>query len=474
LILLGGLAIVLDALRTGRLLPGRAGSAPAEEGSLLAEELSLPAAQVTGALFVGGLVLGLVSVVRIDAVADLVALVPFVGWLAYHRVAGWKRLQYGLLAGLGVGAFDCLLLTLPYMKHVGTDLVIVAAVFVVLVPATFVGYAIARSIEQADAASKRGTVGTIRRRLPQLAAAGVLLVGLFFFVRPHLMTMRANPHSGGANYVSQVQRFLGMPLDPTRSYYENATIWLSWYFGWGVLALALIGACRLAFDMVRGRRRLWAPAFLVFFVTTSAVLLKPSITPDHPWADRRFVPVALPGIVLFAVLAVALIVRRVRMPTGQAAVVVGAVALVVVPTWLGSREVLFSKTEKGEPGLVHTVCTALQPRDVVIAIGNRARAEWPGTLKVMCGVNAAYLDGEDDAASMAAIAAKVQADGGRLMVLAESTADKDSAQAGISWPAQPTGSLIVTEATHTLVSRPGKPTRFLTEMWLGEYQLEGS
>ena len=148
------------------------------------------------------------------------------------------------------------------------------------------------------------------------AAAIVLLIGIFFAIRPHLMTMRANPNSGGANYVLQVQRFQHMAEDPTRSYYENAAIWLSWYFGWGTLALALLGATWLAFKQVAGRRRVWVPAFLVFFGTTVAVLFKPSITPDHPWADRRFVPVVLPGVVLFAVAAAAMLVGRLR-PAGH-------------------------------------------------------------------------------------------------------------------------------------------------------------
>jgi hypothetical protein len=60
------------------------------------------------------------------------------------------------------------------------------------------------------------------------------------------------------------------------------------------------------------------------------------------------------------------------------------------------------------------------------------------------------------------------------MVLAESTGDKDNAAAVVAWPAKPTASLITSEATHTLVTRPGKPIEFLTQMWLGEYQPGGA
>ncbi len=277
-----------------------------------------------------------------------------------------------------------------------------------------------------------------------------------------------------------------MAVDPTRSYYENATIWLSWYIGWATLALALGGACWLAWEQISGRRRIWAPAFLMFFGMATAVLFAPSITPDHPWADRRFVPVVLPGLILFAVAAVAVVVHRLGryswtgslkhsvLRAAQPTVAVLAIALVVVPTWVGSRDVLYSKTEVGEPGLVQAVCATLRPGDLVLAIGNRARSEWPGTLRVMCGVNAAYLDDYDNAPRMSAIAARAKAEGGRLMLLAESTADKNAAALDADWPAKPVASVITSEATHTLVTRPGKPVRFGTEMWVGEYRAGGA
>jgi len=518
LILLGGLAIVVDAFIAGELMPGLwprprrttdSESAPADAPKLA------PNLAANG-LFVGGLVLGLVFTVRIDAVADLFPLVPFVGWLAFHRVLGWKRFAGGLLLGLAFGGFDCLFLTYPYAEHVGPDLAKVGLGFTALTLWTLAVFVLARWRQRRDAGGgawrtspwywRIGLVVAvvvsgvlplltwvrgIRRRLPILAAVGVFLIGLFFFLRPHLMTMRANPTSGGANYVEQVQRFLHMTVDPTRSYYEQATRWLSWYLGWGTLALALIGACWLAYEQIAGHRRVWAPAFLVCFGSALWVLFAPSITPDHPWADRRFVPVVLPGLVLFALIAIVPVLqfiasrssrawsadsgaRPVLLGALQGAVGALAVLIVVVPVWTGSRDVIYTKTEVGEPMLVHQVCSQLRPGDVVIAVGGRARTEWPGTMKVMCGVNVGYLYNDDDLTEMSQIYTQVHADGGRLMLLAESQGDKNAADFEAAWPDKPTASLITSEATHTLVTRPGKPTKFLTEMWLGEYQLGGS
>ncbi len=495
LILLGGLAIVVDAFIAGELMPGLWPRLQRTNGSEAApaDAPTLAPNRAANGLFVGGLVLGLVFTVRIDAVADLFPLVPFVGWLAFHRVLGWKRFAGGLLLGLAFGGFDCLFITYPYAKHVGSDLAKVGIGFVLVSVATgaciFIATMLRRGEAQQSGDTPRGP--GVGGRLPLLAAAGVFVIGLFFFLRPHLMTMRADPTSGGANYVEQVQRFLHMAVDPTRSYYEQATRWLSWYVGWGTLALALIGACWLAYEQVAGHRRVWAPAFLVCFGSAVWVLFAPSITPDHPWADRRFVPVVLPGLVLFALIAIGPLLqyiagrssrawsadssaRPVLLGALQGAVGALAVLIIVVPVWTGSRDVIYTKTEVGEPTLVHQVCSQLRPGDVVIAIGGRARTEWPGTLKVMCGVNVGYLDNDGDLTEMSQIYTKVHADGGRLMLLAESEGDKNAADFEAAWPDKPTGSLITSEATHTLVTRPGKPTKFLTEMWLGEYSLGGS
>ncbi len=166
--------------------------------------------------------------------------------------------------------------------------------------------------------------------------------------------------------------------------------------------------------------------------------------------------------------------RPVLLGALQGAVAALAVLIIVVPVWTGSRDVIYTKTEVGEPALVHQVCSQLRPGDVVIAIGGRARTEWPGTMKVMCRVNVGYLDNDDDLTELSQIYTQVHAAGGRLMLLAESVGDKNAADYEAAWPATPTASLITSEATHTLVTRPGKPTKFLTEMWLGEYQLGGS
>lgn len=531
LILLGGLTVVLDALLLARLRPvsdpDAALRGPDGRADAARSALAWPA------FFVGALVLGLVSVVRIDAIADLLPMVPFIGWLAFHRQRSWQPLALGLGVGLLVGAFDGVVLTLPYAKHLGRDLALAGGGFLLAIPLTVIGVragwasrrpavrehprgwpevglllglffaalvgillpagrtkwhvyaAVAVALVVAGGWAVTRAVWWAQQRphrdrsakWPMAAALAVAVVGAFFVVRPYVLTARANPNSGGAYYVGAVQRYLGMPVDQTRSYYEQSLRWLSWYFGWTALAFALLGAMWLAYDVTHGKRREWLPALLVFVGMTVAVLYSPSITPDHPWADRRFVPVALPGVVLLGFAAIAGAVGWVerRRPadatTAWGARIVGvacAGSLIVAPAWWGSHHVFTMQTEKGEVAAVDAVCDQLRPDDVVLAFGDEGITAWPGTLRVMCGVGTGYLKGGDNEAALQLIADRVHARGGRLMVLVDGTGDKQKVPGDVDWPAQPIVTMDTTEVGHTLVSRPDTPSHLPIVLWLGE------
>jgi len=539
LILLGGLCVVLDALLVGKIRPIAAPDIARAGGDDRHCADSHQVRDCRLALAVGGLVMGLVLVVRIDAIADLLPLVPFAGWLAFHRQRVWRPLAIGVCGGLLVGAFDCIFLTLPYAKHVGGSLLEALGGFVVGIPVTIVVVRAAWASRRASDRRRRywpeallllglliaAVVGVFlpvaktkwhvlaalalaglvvavwvvarlvwwgqrhptRARSPKwpaVAALGVFLGGLFYFLRPHLMTMRSAATSGGAFYVSQVQRLEGLPQDPTRSYYENATRWLSWYFGWTTLALALAGAMFLAYQQVKGRRREWLLPLALFLGMTAAVLAIPSITPDHPWADRRFVPVVLPGVIVLAVLLVSELFKRAgerhwkieAVAVVRTVVVMIAAAVIVVPAWWGSKGVFTAQTERGEVALVHDVCAQLRPGDAVVAFGAAGETVWPGTVRIMCNVGVGYLDGRDNPATLQRIGERVQARGGRLMVLVDGTVSGDRAAVPgiVDWPQQPVGFLQTTELGHTLVKRPdhvAKGLRF--EVWLGQLKLGG-
>lgn len=76
--------------------------------------------------------------------------------------------------------------------------------------------------------------------------------------------------------------------------------WLAWYLSPLGLAVGLAGLLWALVRLGRGGRP--APATIAglgaIFVTLLLYLWTPSVTPDHPWAMRRFAPVAIPGLAL--------------------------------------------------------------------------------------------------------------------------------------------------------------------------------
>src|SRR4029077_8562354 len=112
-------------------------------------------------------------------------------------------------------------------------------------------------------------------------------------------------------------------------HFSRSLHWFTAYFGVVAVFVAFAGFVLLA---SRARHRDRAAAAVVFVVLPVAVmyLARPSITPDQPWAMRRFLPVVIPGI---AIAIAAVLVRvwqaatSVRVARARATALAGVVAL---------------------------------------------------------------------------------------------------------------------------------------------------
>ena len=137
----------------------------------------------------------------------------------------------------------------------------------------------------------------------------------------------------------------------------------------------------------------WLEPAAVAVASAVLVLYRPGITPDHPWADRRLVPVVLPLVRA----------RRggragpgsPRWPGGPrsvgvvAAVPLAGVAALVVPAWLGTAGRADARTETGQRAAARQVCARLRPGDVVVGVGpgpERVAAAGPRPVRVPGGV----------------------------------------------------------------------------------------
>ncbi|MGL5927682.1 MAG: hypothetical protein ACRCY8_01975 [Dermatophilaceae bacterium] len=383
---------------------------------------------------VAGLLIGGTGLVRVDGLREVVLLVPV---LAIAAIVGerWVRsAASGLAASTGVAAVTALWLSPRYLGDIAGSLLPLVALGV-LAGAAAVGLL---------ALWRRGfrVPESVGRRLPGALAGGAVLTGLYLATRPLWQVVRQDPNDPGARYVAGMQARQGLPVDGGRTYAEHSVTWLSWYAGPVALVAALLVLAvlvwRLTSSLGSGRLEPWAPALLVASGSTVLTLLRPGITPDHPWADRRLL-VALPLVVVLVVVLAAWAWRgptwsdvrmmlrdsgfrmdggRLAMPRvtasssgpGRAgrAVAVLLVAATAVPAVLAIWPHRSGGVERGSLDAVRTVCSALAPGDVVLAVDSRSAREWPQVVRGMCGVEVLLLTSgvqRDPAAAAVAVAA---------------------------------------------------------------------
>jgi hypothetical protein len=213
---------------------------------------------------------------------------------------------------------------------------------------------------------------------------------------------------------------------------------------------------------------MWVPPLLIVLGTTAATLWRPGISPDHPWADRRFVPVVLPGVILLALWAVRhlsehLRATRIRLgPRGlaQAGLAAGCAGVLGPIVW-ASAPLIGSRVEVGSMTAIEQACAAVGPRDVVFFVNGRGAAEWPAVMKIACGVRSAVVR-PGDPPTLARLAYRAKAAGSQPVLMTTGTPG-GFAQLGT---ATTVVSVTSSEDQHLLERRPThtQPLRF--QLWL--------
>lgn len=378
----------------------------------------------------GGLLVGLAALARVDAPADLLLLMPYA-----VLVPSGVRVGVGLAVGVGVGLLDGLVLTRPYLTSVRRELLAIAVAAVVLSLAAL----------------------ALRRRqrpawLPTVAAGSVAAVAALLWVRPLLQTVRRPNTASGTIGVLQVRQ--GLTRDPLRTYDEQSLHWVAWWLGLPLLVLAVVGLVLLVLRRVaRAPDRFEvAPFLLVLGAAALVVLYRPSITPDHPWADRRLVPVVLPGLAVCAAYALG----RLRRPL---AVGLGAASL--VPLVVATGPLLTNATERGELTVLERLCDRLPPNAAVAVSGGRATNEWPQAIRGECEVPTAVVPGDLLPRSLPRICTAVRASGQQLVAVAENPTSLRAAGLQPSLVA----SITPREDARLLTRRPTDTVPLRVEIW---------
>jgi hypothetical protein len=376
ILLLGGLALWIDSQRTDR---GRADAGPWRANWR-------SATHVLAALT--GLMLGIALLVRIDAPADILLVVPFCGLLVLQRRRQVVPLVLGMLVGLLYGTVDGLVLSRPYLHTNASSVkpMVMAFVALAVVTALAVMLLLIRGRE----------LPRLHPRLIDAAAIVPFVVLAAFVIRPYVQHNWRKLH-----------------------YAPLSLHWVYWYIGGPVIVLATIAAAMLVRRCLRGEAPVWVLPLLVFGWSIVEFLYRPAITPHQPWASRRLVPAVLPGLIVLAVWLAAWLTRKVRVlrfeglpaflePVPRIGVVACCAAALVVPPAITSfglgvqtggpqgvrliaNGLAFKRTYVGEIAAVNKVCAAIPAGSSVLIVDRTMMRQWGQVIRGMCGVPTAWL-----------------------------------------------------------------------------------
>ncbi len=415
--------------------------------------------------FAAGLLLTASELVRLDFGVDFAFVLPILGWLWWTRRPGVGPFLLGSLVGAALGTVDAAFVTREYVQVNWSSVRLMLALLAVMP----VGVAVVIQVVRHYGRSPHDAVWW--RWVPLVGAGAVLLVEIGLFVRPWVLIDHSQTDPGVREYTEEMQRLLLLPVDGTRAYAEQSLRWVAWYVGWAAVAAAGVGAVLLAWRVLSGRNMQWLPVLLVYLCTAVLTLLRPGITPDHPWADRRLVVEVIPVVALLATWTTGALGRwAVRRLWGTAAEppdrvakllpvgLVGATVLsFVIPMGVALTPVSVERTEQGELAAIDHVCGTLRPDDTVLLID----PQWMPVIRAQCGLPVAQLM-HPTPANVDLAALSIEA-GGRTPVVVGSQSDSP---VPLGLDTSVVIDLTSREDDRQLVHRPDRTTVLFIQYWL--------
>lgn len=137
-----------------------------------------------------------------------------------------------------------------------------------------------------------------------------------------------------------LQSKLGLPVEP-RSYAESSVLWMNWYIGETLVLLAIGGLVIATIIAIKRNRMAILASVILITLASGAFFLLPKITPDHIWAMRRFVPVIMPGLILFGVFTTGILWEKFKPKSlsanKQVAIGLAVAAFISLPTLITTR-----------------------------------------------------------------------------------------------------------------------------------------
>ena len=420
-----------------------------------------------GVALLAGMAVAGTMLSRVDALVYLIPL-PILGGITLlaARSRDDRRFLWRMYAALALGAVPMTILgTIDLMYRTGgyyealrpqitllrlgfTASMVVALVLIVVWPRL----GTLRSwIDQ-----KRSTLGAV--------AGAVAILGLLaaWSLRPALQHSRSVINST----VAATQRSEGILQDAQRTYDEQTMNWMAWYLGAVPLVFAIIGVGIMLSRFVRRPEPAIALLLSVAGIGTAMYLWTAQITPTHIWAMRRYVPAAMPFLVLASAFAVdaglAVLPRHGLSRMWMRLIPVTAVVAVITFPIGVALPVRNFQSQTGFLDVVDKTCGTIGPNAAVIFVpDDRLRLTMPQTMRSYCGVPAAQITQAISAERLKTLAGKWQAEGRTLWVLGSTPGVIVKSAPGLS----PTlvGKAVNTKQLAETLSRP--PTTYRTEQF---------
>ena len=242
--------------------------------------------------FLAGLLLGATFLARLDGLVVLLmlalALLPPLVTGRLRRVA---PAALGGIATMSAFAAIDLFVFAPFYVTLHVEFLVPLGLAFVLVGLIALGATTDRGRRWGRA------LLTHRARLATGVAVLIVVAGVYAYaVRPELVVSTW----GRTTPIGWLQQREGEAVNEARTYAEQSARWLGWYLGLPALAAGLLGWAGLVRSAIMRRVGRLVPFLLSFSGLLVLYVWRPSITPDHIWADRRFLPVVLPGLLLCA------------------------------------------------------------------------------------------------------------------------------------------------------------------------------
>lgn len=401
ILLLGGLVLAFDALSRRTALTDR-----------WSPSHTLAAA--------AGLVFGLALVTRIDVIRDLLPVVGFLGLLLVARRGQALPMLGGLTVGVALGLHAGYGLSRPYLEYLSDSLNPLLAIAGVVLVGTVVATA---------SLWRHGLPRVERVRWLPYAMAGLSLLAMVgFVIRPLLWPDYGHGSDFTDQWVAAVQQWEGIrPIEGSRTYYDQSLYWVSWYVGFGTILFASLGVAMVLWRLAQRRSPQWLLPAMLFTWTVVTTLLRPAITPDHPWASRRLIVLVIPAFILFAVWFVAWLTRYcadetragegplVRsLPTVVAAS--ASLAMMVPTTAVSAQGIMGYRQDVGTVEATHRLCEALPPDGSVVVVDPGMASGYMPLFRNVCGLPTASMD-EPTPGTVDRVVSEIH-DRGRTAVLA--------------------------------------------------------